>query len=34
MLINPTSLIAKGKILKNISTKVRPVSLININTKE
>ena len=34
MLISPISLIAKGKIPKNISTKVRLVGLININTKE
>ena len=34
MLISLTSLIAMGKILKNISIKVRPVGLININTKE
>ena len=34
MLIGPTRLIAMGKILKNISTKVRPVGLTNINTKE
>ena len=31
MLISPTSLIDMGKILKNISTKVRPVGLNNIN---
>ena len=34
MLISPIALTAKGKILKNIQTKVRRVGLININTKE
>ena len=34
MLISPIGLTAKGKILKNIQTKVRWVGLININTKE
>ena len=34
MLISLTNLAAMGKIQKNISTKVRLVGLININTKE
>ena len=34
MLISLISLTAKGKILKNIETKVRWVGLININAKE
>ena len=34
MPISPISLAAMGKIQKNISTKVRPVDLININIKE
>ena len=34
MLISPIDLTAKGKILKNIQTKVRRVGLINTNTKE
>jgi len=33
MLKSPISLASLGTIQKNISTKVRPVGLININTK-
>ena len=33
MLISPISLDAMGTIQKNVSTKVRPVGLINIYTK-
>ena len=34
MLISPSNLAAMGKMQKNIQTKVRPLGLININTKE
>ena len=33
MLISPITLAAMGTIQKNVSTKVRPVGVININTK-
>ena len=33
MLISPISLAAMSTIQKHVSTKVRPVGLININTK-
>ena len=34
MQISLSNLAAMGKIQKNISTKMRPVGLINVNTKE
>ena len=34
MLISLSNFAAMGKIQKNISAKMRPIGLININTKE
>ena len=34
MLISPSNLATMGKIQKNISTRVRPVGIISVNTKE